>query len=238
MPLSAPEMWLQGATTTLQGLTGLSVIGSNAHGSALQRASRYLSWATGFPTTIQTTLNQSTGADTSALAGTSNDQPQPNMSGEGQESVDFKEPDNGAEPQVSPAASAKMETKLDTPAAPPTAPASDVQSEQRSVSGLPEQADSEQERQDLKQDIGPPAAVVNALPGSEASTHVATREQERSSSHLYEANEQQVHSPRPGSLEAAQVNSVVCGKRVKHVFAFSRPRFHLCAPSACLFERF
>ena len=152
--------------------------------------------------------------------------------------MDFKEPDNGAEPQVSPAASAKMETKLDTPAAPPTAPASDVQSEQRSVSGLPEQADSEQERQDLKQDIGPPAAVVNALPGSEASTHVATREQERSSSHLYEANEQQVHSPRPGSLEAAQVNSVVCGKRVKHVFAFSRLRFHLRAPSACLFERF
>ena len=116
--------------------------------------------------------------------------------------------------------SASMETKLGISAPPPTEPTSDVQSERRHQYWPPEQADVEQESQGMsKQDGGAAkaAAIVNAIPASEAPKHDV-----KGNESYYEADEQHVHSLCPvssnpstgvpvagavqGSLEAAQVH--------------------------------
>jgi hypothetical protein len=93
---------LKGATVTLQGLTGLSVIGSNAKGSALQRLSLqlsiYLSWATGFSNISRPILNRSQSAGTASLVSTINKQLKPDTQDQAeQDSGDSKESDDCAD---------------------------------------------------------------------------------------------------------------------------------------------
>lgn len=140
MAVSASETLLQGATATLQGLTGLSVIGSNSKGSAWQRLSLqlsiYLSWATGFSNISRPILNRSQSAGAASLVCTINKQPKPDTQDETeQENGDFKEWDDGAIKHLKNAGAASLVSTTNQ------VPKRDTQDDTEQESGLKEPKD-------------------------------------------------------------------------------------------------